>query len=168
MSVSHVEFPDRYGGNIRVFLSRTEHDGESNGALFERERGYGDDLSWMPQEIARWQVRKLQEIKAAVAQHGPLAGKAFPGRAAIPIKMLGLDRSLINAGYEKPGSGKIGQMVPGTRIPILSDDVFPAASRSLPLINMAWHIAEEIETYLRGRGFSGEIINIISPDDFAA
>ena len=49
-----------------------------------------------------------------------------------------------------------------------SDDDFPASKRTLPLINMAWHIAEEIETYLRGRGFSGEIINIISPDDFAA
>jgi hypothetical protein len=104
----------------------------------------------------------------AVAQHGPLAGKAFPGRAAIPIKMLGLDRTAIEAIYEKPGSGKIGQYVPGTRIPILSDDAFPAASRALPLINMAWHIADEIETYLRGRGFTGDIINIIAPGDFVA
>jgi SAM-dependent methyltransferase len=168
MSVSDVEFPDRYGGNIRVFLSRAGHADESNSALFERERGYGDDLSRMPQEIARWKTRKTQQIKSAVAQHGPLAGKAFPGRAAIPIKMLGLDRSSIDAVYEKPGSGKIGQYIPGTRIPILSDDAFPAANRALPLINMAWHIAGEIETYLRGRGFTGDIINIIAPGDFVA
>jgi hypothetical protein len=32
---------------------------------------------------------------------------------------------------------------------------------------MAWHIAEEIETYLRGRGFTGDIINIIALGDFA-
>ncbi len=168
MFVSHVEFPDRYGGNIRVFLSRAGHAEESNSALFERERGYGDDLSRMPQEIARWQARKTQQIKSAVARHGPLAGKAFPGRAAIPIKMLGLDRTSIDAIYEKPGSGKIGQYVPGTRIPILSDHAFPAANRALPLINMAWHIVEEIETYLRGRGFTGDIINIIAPGDFVA
>jgi SAM-dependent methyltransferase len=168
MFVSHVEFPDRYGGNIRVFLSRARNSDESHNVLFERERGYGDDLSRLPQEIARWQTRKTQEIKSAVARYGPLAGKAFPGRAAIPIKILGLDRTCIDAVHEKPGSGKIGHFIPGTRIPILSDDAFPAASRARPLINMAWHIADEIESYLRGSGFTGDIINIIASGDFAA
>jgi SAM-dependent methyltransferase len=168
MRVSHVEFPDRYGGNIRVFLSGTGNADETNVALFERERSYGDDLSRMPQEIDHWKNRKARDIESAVGQNGPLAGKAFPGRAAIPIKMLGLDRTSIDAVYEKPGSGKIGHYVPGTRIPILSDDDFPAASGGKPLVNMAWHIAAEIEPYLRGRGVTGDIINIIAPGDFAA
>jgi SAM-dependent methyltransferase len=168
MRVSHVEFPDRYGGNIRVFLGATDSAGETPAALFERERGYGDDLSRMPQEIARWHQRKMQEIESAVEKHGPLAGKAFPGRAAIPIKMLALDRTQIDAVYEKPGSGKIGHYVPGTRIPIRSDDEFPAARRDVPLVNMAWHIAGEIEPYLRGRGVTGDIINVIAAGDFAA
>ena len=168
MRVSHVEFPDRYGGNIRVFLNRTGNAGEADVALFERERGYGDELSRMPQEIAHWKNKKAREIESAVGQNGPLAGKAFPGRAAIPIKMLGLDRSSIDTVYEKPGSGKIGHYVPGTRIPIRSDDDFPAASRGKPLVNMGWHIAAEIESYLRGRGVTGDIINIIAPGDFAA
>ncbi len=168
MRVSHVEFPDRYGGNIRVFLSGTGNADQTNVALFERERSYGDDLSRMPQEIAHWKKSKAREIESAVRQYGPLAGKAFPGRAAIPIRMLGLDRTSIDAVYEKPGSGKIGHFIPGTRIPILSDDAFPAASRARPLINMAWHIAAEIESYLRGRSVTGDIINIIAPGDFAA
>jgi SAM-dependent methyltransferase len=168
MRVSHVEFPDRYGGNIRVFLSGTGNADQTNVALFERERSYGDDLSRMPQEIAHWKKSKAREIESAVRQYGPLAGKAFPGRAAIPIRMLGLDRASINTVYEKPGSGKIGHYVPGTRIPILSDDDFPAASRGKPLVNMAWHIAAEIESYLRGRSVTGDIINIIAPGDFAA
>jgi SAM-dependent methyltransferase len=171
MFVSHVEFPDRYGGNIRVFLSAAKDSDQARttqSALLERERGYGDELSALPQQIARWRHKKAEAIKSAVARHGPLAGKAFPGRAAIPIKLLGLDRSSVDAIYEKPGSGKIGCFVPATRIPILSDDDFPATDRSRPLINMGWHIASEIETYLRGRGFAGDIINIIAPDDFAA
>jgi SAM-dependent methyltransferase len=168
MRVSHVEFPDRYGGNIRVFLNGTGNTGETNLALFERERCYGDELARMPQEIAHWKKRKARQIETAVGQHGPLAGKAFPGRAAIPIKMLGLGRSSIDTVYEKPGSGKIGHYVPGTRIPIRSDDDFPAASRGKPLVNMGWHIAAEIEAYLRGRGVTGDIINIIASGDFAA
>jgi SAM-dependent methyltransferase len=168
MVVADVEFPDRYGGNIRVFLSHSAATVAAPSPLLERERAFGDDLARMPEAIARWREKKAGEIRSAVAQHGPLAAKAFPGRAAIPIKMLGLDRASVDAIYEKPGSGKIGHVVPGTRIPILSDNDFPATERDKPLVNMAWHIADEIEIYLRGRGFAGDIIHIISPGDFAA
>jgi SAM-dependent methyltransferase len=168
MVVSDVEFPDRYGGNIRVFLSHAAGSVAAPWPLLERECGYGDDLARMPEGIARWREKKAREIRSAVAQHGPLAAKAFPGRAAIPIKMLGLDGASIEAVFEKPGSGKIGHVVPGTRIPILSDNDFPATKHDKPLVNMAWHIAGEIEGYLRGRGFAGDIIHIISPGDFAA
>jgi hypothetical protein len=170
MFVSHVEFPNRYGGNIRVFLSGSwdcEEPFVTRSELAERERCYGDDISGMPQQIARWRTRKAAEIKSTVKRYGPLAAKAFPGRAAIPIKLLGLDHTSIEAVYEKPGSSKIGHFVPGTRIPILSDDAFPTTDYTKPLINMAWHIGREIETYLRGRGFPGKIINIIALDDFA-
>ena len=171
MFISQVEFPRRYGGNVRVFLSGawdSEDSSFARATLFERERRYGNDLARLPQEIERWRARKTAEIKSAVGRYGPLAGKAFPGRAAIPIRLLGLDHTSIKAVYEKPGSGKIGHYIPGTRIPILSDDAFPAEDRAKPLVNMAWHIADEIETYLRGRGFTSEIIRIVAPGDFAA
>jgi SAM-dependent methyltransferase len=168
MAISSVAFPDRYGGNIRVFLGAGHEAPQDHATLLDRERGFGDDLSKLAREIAQWRITKGRQITAAVVQYGALAGKAFPGRAAIPIKMLGLDRTSIDAIYEKPGSGKIGHYVPGTRIPILSDDDFPAADRARPLVNMAWHIAAEIGPYLRGRGFSGEIIDIIAESDFTA
>ena len=171
MFISQVEFPSRYGGNIRVFLSGawdSEEPFVARSEQAERERGYGDGIAGLPQEIARWRIKKAAEIKSAVKRFGPLSAKAFPGRAAIPIKLLGLDHTMIEAVYEKPGSGKIGHYVPGTRIPILSDDAFPRDEYKKPLINMAWHIRNEIETYLRGRGFSEQIINIVALDDFAA
>jgi SAM-dependent methyltransferase len=171
MFISEIEFPKRYGGNIRVFLSsawNSEAAVSTKLALFDREHVYGDDIWQLAQDIARWRSRKAVEIKAAIRRYGPLAAKAFPGRAAIPIKLLGLDHTTIKAVYEKPGSGKIGHYVPGTRIPILSDDAFPQSDRDRPLVNMAWHIGDEIETYLRGRGFTADIIRIIAPGDFAA
>ncbi|MDB5579117.1 MAG: hypothetical protein JWR80_4293, partial [Bradyrhizobium sp.] len=118
MSISRVDFPERYGGNIRVFLRPGAADIVGDEALTDRESTFGDDLSRMAGEIVRWHEVKGRQISAAVARNGALAGKAFPGRAAIPIKMLNLDRQSIGAIYEKPGSGKIGHYVPGTRIPI--------------------------------------------------
>jgi SAM-dependent methyltransferase len=171
MFISQIEFPKRYGGNIRVFLSGawdSDQPSRSEPALFDRERHYSDDISQLSEQISRWHGKKAVEIGAAVRRCGPLSAKAFPGRAAIPIKLLGLDQAVIEAVYEKPGSGKIGHYVPGTRIPILSDDAFPEARRSTTLVNMAWHIADEIEAYLRARGFGADIIRIIAPGDFTA
>jgi len=168
MSVARVDFPERYGGNIRVFLGREARASEADRAAWqERERSFGDDLLRLSREVERWQARKHAQITELVRRHGPLAAKAFPGRAAIPIKMLKLDRDVIAAVYEKPGSPKIGHYVPGTRIPVLSDDDFSAASHKAPVVNMAWHIAAEIEGYMRGRGFAGPIVDIIASDDFA-
>ncbi|HIE83910.1 MAG TPA: methyltransferase, partial [Dehalococcoidia bacterium] len=53
--------------------------------------------------------------------YGKFRAKAFPGRAAILIKLLGLDESHISAVYEIRGSIKVGHYVPGTRIPILPE-----------------------------------------------
>ena len=65
---------------------------------------------------------KKKFLQEQFEKHGKLNAKAFPGRAAILVKLLGLDQNLISAVYEKTGSFKVGHYLPGTRIPILSDD----------------------------------------------
>lgn len=166
--IARAEFPSRYGGNIRVILRRGEPGAEHDGwaTIHAREKGFGDALAAMGSQVATWRERKLAALRDAVRRHGPLPAKAFPGRSAIPAKLLGLDETMISAVYEKPASGKIGHYVPGTRIPIRSDDEFDARAAKGPVVNMAWHIAGEIGTYMRGRGYEGELIDIIAPDDF--
>ena len=101
------------------------------------------------------------------ARPGKLRAKAFPGRAAILIQLLGLDHEIISAVYEKPGSMKLGTYLPGTSIPILSDDeLFSDAENEKPLINLAWHIPEEIRRYLTENGFNGTVFDIIDDNDF--
>ncbi len=166
MIVSNVEFPERYGGNIRVFIEFSGHELENEflSNLYKKERSYGRRLSELSINIQKWHRNKLVEIESAIKLHGKLQAKAFPGRAAIPIKLLGLDESHISAVYEKPGSEKIGHYVPGTRIPIKSDDAFEP--QGAPIINFAWHISSEIELYLQSRGHVAPIIDIISENDF--
>ena len=97
-----------------------------------------------------------------------LRAKAFPGRAAILVKLLGLNQNSIAAVYEKPGSLKIGHYLPGTRIPILSDnDLFELSDQSLPLLNLAWHIPQEIRLYMAENNYTGEITDILCADDFS-
>lgn len=166
MRIAKVEFPQRYGGNIRVFLTRespqTGHDRWAE--LHDSEQSFGPGLEELNRRIETWQREKIGQLRTEIDRYGKFAAKAFPGRAAIPIKMLGLDEKMISAVYEKPASGKIGHFVPGTRIPIRSDDEF--VDNGGPLLNLAWHISGEIRSYMRQRGFEGRIIDIISQEDF--
>lgn len=167
-----AEFPERYGGNIRIMIERSD-----NGALaaddlrrrFDVEAEFGERLAKIGARIPVWRARKREALNAVVAEHGPIPGKAFPGRAAILVKLLGIDQSMISAVYEKPGSMKIGHYLPGTQIPIRSDDDFPdRPSPQAPLLNLAWHISPEIHGYMRRQGYKGEIIDIFGSDEFIA
>jgi hypothetical protein len=162
-----VEFPARYGGNIRVFFRAGEAPAtvELDTAL-ERERDIPVRFHELRKKVERWRDRKARTISALVKVEGPLRAKAFPGRAAILVRLLGLDERHIRAVYEKPGSLKIGHYLPGTRIPILSDDdLFALPDQGRPLLNLAWHIGDEIRGYLRQHGYHGRVIDVLEAED---
>jgi hypothetical protein len=72
------------------------------------------------------------------------------------VTLLGLTEYEIEAVYEKPGSLKIGHYLPGTRIPIRSDEqLFPRLNKAETLLNLAWHIPNEISNYLAEHGLRG-------------
>jgi len=166
-----VEFPSRYGGNIRIFIGDGSGEAQPGdvAALLSREDGYFDKFLAMQQNIEKWKRTKRDFLMAQFKQNGKLRAKAFPGRAAILVKLLDLNEDLISAVYEKPGSLKIGNYLPGTRIPILSDDdLFALPDQGVPLLNLAWHIPTEIRSYLAAHGYKGPITDILGADDFLA
>lgn len=166
-----VQFTSRYGGNIRVFLGNSIPEKTRMNDFNElsiRESLFYEDFTALRKNVKRWHKRKHQFLNEQIKKYGKLRAKAFPGRAAILIKLLGLDEQSISAVYEKPGSLKVGHYLPGTRIPILSDDeLFSLQDQTLPLLNLAWHIPSEIRGYLNEHGYKGAIIDILSADDFS-
>ncbi len=166
-----VEFPERYGGNIRVFLGNTANIIGSGSVdlvqLSARENKFIENFKTLQSNIDCWIKAKKHFIQEYVERFGKLRVKAFPGRAAILVKLLELNEEYISAVYEKPGSLKIGNYLPGTRIPIYSDDdLFALSDSTLPLLNLAWHIPREIRSYMSKHGYTGPIIDILSSEDF--
>ncbi len=166
MSIKKVEFPKRYGGNIRVILCRGSGIKKFD-FIKKKERTFINKISKMQKNINLWTHKKSLLIKRLYNKHGLLSAKAFPGRSAILVKLLNLDNKVIEAVYEKPGSKKIGNYVPSTRIPIKSDSIlFKNIKKYKIILNFAWHISREIKIYLRKNGFKGKIINILDQQDF--
>jgi hypothetical protein len=165
VALSAVEFPSRYGGNIRAFLNLPGTADASEGAVdaaLRAEELYGEKFAQMRANAQVWRADMSRRIGELRARHGKLSAKAFPGRSAILVRLLGVDSDTIEAVYEKPGSMKIGHYVPGTRIPIRSDDELFARPPPV-LLNLAWHISAEINAYLRQHGYEGAVIDILDP-----
>lgn len=159
-----VQFPQRYGGNIRVYIGKSTKGADKTTIMniLEKESYYGDKFNKLQEYIREWREKKYSEIREYVKRYGKLRAKAFPGRAAILVKLLGIDTDQISAVYEKQGSMKIGHYLPGTRIEIRSDEeLFAMEDKTQPILNMAWHIPEEIRGYLEENGYEGEVINIV-------
>lgn len=170
--LSDVQFPSRYGGNIRIFMgghvSKEPGSSVDLNVLATRESQFFESFAKLRKNVESWRKQKSLFLGEQVKKYGKLRAKAFPGRAAILVKLLGLDERSISAVYEKPGSLKIGHYLPGTRIPIHSDDdLLALPDQTLPLLNLAWHIPLEIRSYLKEHGYTGPVIDILSADDFA-
>lgn len=102
-----------------------------------------------------------QKIEKLNAEHGPLVAKAFPGRAAILIKLLELNENHISAVYEITGSIKVGHYVPGTRIPIKQEkELFEMEEKPAVILNLGWHIAGEVRRNLSENGIHASVVDI--------
>ena len=90
----------------------------------------------------------------------PYASKAFPGRAAILVKLLNLTEDHISAVYEIKGSIKTGYYVPGTRIPIYPEKQLYSITTQRKILNLAWHLPSEVRSNLISNNYYGEVVDV--------
>src|SRR5262249_55140845 len=154
MNIAAVEFPERYNGNIRVLLGQGLEDVQAQ----VDESGFIAAFRGMNKYISDYSSKIRMRLSDLTRKNGALPAKSFPGRASILINFCEIDEGTLSAAYERPGSPKIGNYIPGTRIPILDESEFFSHPEQPVLVNLAWHIRQEIHEYMRRKGFTGEIV----------
>lgn len=156
LKVQDIEFVSRYGGNIRAYLSQG-NETESLGDEIDAVLGFEKMNTW----LKKWIPETQQYLNGLVNDFGILPGKAFPGRAAIVLKVLGIDENTLSAVYEITGSQKVGNYVPGTRIPILPEkDFFSLNPTPDKILNLAWHIPAEVQANLDKNNYQGTMLHL--------
>ena len=157
MNLFSVEYVSRYGGNIRAYLGRNI----PKKKIKKKEENYVKLFSLMKKNLDTWKRETKKIINTHVKTKGKFLAKAFPGRAAILIKLLNLNESHISAVYEIKGSIKTNHYVPGTRIPILPESkLYLKNDLSQPILNLAWHLPKEVRANLIKNGYKGKVIDI--------
>lgn len=152
-----AQYVSRYGGNIRVYLGK----GKPNSKQGSNEKEFKKKFSVLSQNVNSWKVNTYNWISSYNKKNGKIRAKAFPGRAAILIKLLGLNESNISAVYEIKGSIKVSHYIPGTRIPILPEsELYNLENQDEPILNLAWHIPGEVRANLTLNNYSGKVMDI--------
>jgi len=166
LKILKVQFPKRYGGNIRVYLGKGKKNSPKIKNILLKENKDLKLIKNLNSKMKTWKKNKKREILKLNQKFGPIRAKAFPGRASILINLLKLNNKNICAVFEKNGSPKIGFLVPGTNIPILNDKILKKNNSYAPIINLAWHISKEIRHYLKKNKVKNKVIDIVKQNDF--
>ena len=156
-----LQLTSRYGGNIRAYITRSIS--FQSKCLYNESYDFEANFIKMAEFIPRWRDKTLDEINDVVKAEGhPIVGIAFPGRASILINILGLTVEQLAATYEIIGSIKTGHYIPGTRIPILPEkELLDQKDRPKTVLNLAWHIEQDVKNNLAQYSYFPEIINIL-------
>jgi len=150
-----------HGGSIRVYAARkgTYKISPNVKRQLKKEKKFLNKKSFekFRKNVVTSKVNLFNIIKKIKDNNKTIFGVGAPSRASTLINYLGLDQDIIDCVLEINGSYKIGNYIPGTKIPILNENIL---SKKKPhyLILFSWHIKNELKRNLKRKGFKGKFI----------
>ena len=150
-----------HGGSIRVYAARKGQYKISSNVKKQilKENKHLNRKSFIDfkKNVVNSKIGLFNLIKNIKNNGKTIYGVGAPSRASTLINYLGLDQDIIDCVLEINGSYKIGNYIPGTKIPILNENIL---NKNKPnyLILFSWHIKDELKKNLRRKGFKGKFI----------
>ena len=150
-----------HGGSIRVYAARKGLYKISKNVKkqFKKESKFLNKKSFnqFRKNVVNSKVNLFNIIKKIKGKNKTIFGVGAPSRASTLINYLSLDQDIIDCVLEIKGSYKIGNYIPGTKIPILDEKILIKRKPNY-LILFSWHIKNELKKNLKKKGFKGKFI----------
>ena len=162
LEIIHAKPIPTHGGSIRVYTARkgTRSPLPSVAQAIEREKSFGIDstkLAEFRRRVVTSKLDLLSLLRTLRAQGKRIDAISAPSRASTLVNYVGIDDAMVDRVLEVEGSHKIGNYLPGTRIPIVAEKALFEEPPDYALL-LSWHIAEELMPKLRQKGFRGQFI----------
>lgn len=162
LEVVHAKRIPTHGGSIRVYAARKGAHSKKDAvdAILKEERDSGiarGDLKDFKERAVRSKLGLYAILADIRKKGGRVHGIGAPSRASTLVHYTGLDDGMLDAVLEIKGSYKIGKYMPGTRIPVLEESELYAKQPEYALL-FSWHIAGELISKIREKGFRGKFI----------
>ena len=161
LSIFHAKKIPTHGGSIRVYAARkgkfTTY--ASVEKIISEEKKF---LNWknfnkFRNDVVKTKIDLYKILNKIVKRKCKVYGIGAPSRASTLINYLGLTNEIIQNVCEIDGSYKIGNYMPGTNIPIVSEKKLYTENPEYALL-LSWHISKELMFNLRKKGFKGKFI----------
>jgi len=161
LEIIHTKEIPTHGGSIRVYAARKGCFKISSSVkkqiLKERKYLNKKNLDMFKNNVVKSKINLYNIIKKIKDKNQSIYGVGAPSRATTLINYLGLDQDIIDCVLEISGSYKIGNYIPGTKIPILNEDIL-FKNKVNYLILFSWHIKDELKRNLKRKGYKGKFI----------
>ena len=150
-----------HGGSIRVYAARKGYFKVSNNVKKqlkkERQNLTSKNLVIFKKNVVNSKLNLFSILEKIKKKNKTIFGVGAPSRASTLINYLGLDHDVIDCVLEINGSYKIGNYIPGTKIPILNENILKKKKPDY-LILFSWHIKNELKKNIKKKGFKGKFI----------
>tara|TARA_Y100000590_G_scaffold200983_1_gene228365 strand:- start:293 stop:1531 length:1239 start_codon:yes stop_codon:yes gene_type:complete len=161
LSIFHAKKIPTHGGSIRVYAARKDKFQTLNSVkkILEEEKKF---LNWknfnkFRSDVVKSKLNLYKMLNNIVKSKQKIYGIGAPSRASTLINYLGLTNEILQYVCEVDGSYKIGNYMPGTNIPIISEKKLYLDQPEYALL-LSWHISKELIVNLKKKGFKGKFI----------
>jgi len=150
-----------HGGSIRVYAARKGKYKVSKNVKLQLQKENKNlnkkSFNQFKRNVVSSKIKLFNIINKLKKNNSSIFGVGAPSRASTLINYLGLDQDIIDCVLEIEGSYKIGNYIPGTKIPILNENILKQKKPDYLLL-FSWHIKDELKKNLRNKGFKGKFI----------
>ncbi len=163
LTVTDVERGSRYGGNIRVHVTKGKDKPVSENVSLllklEDESGLYDLKTYekFAERVKKAKTDFMNFVLTVKKEGKTIVGNSCPGRCVTLLNYYGIDSDLLPFIAEQPTSLKLNMFLPGKQIPIVNNEILLEQQPDYVVL-LAWHYAKPIMEQLKERGLKSSFI----------
>lgn len=162
-TITDVERVDRYGGNIRIHVTKGKNRPVSPNVAkileLEKEFGLGrlETFIKFAKRVKKARIEFMDFLIKTKLSGKSIVGNSCPGRCSTLLNYYGVDPELLPYLAEQPTSLKLGMYSAGTHIPVVNNQRLIDEQPDYVVL-LAWHYAKPIAEQLKARGLKSDFI----------
>ncbi len=161
LKIFHAKEIDTHGGSIRVYASLSKNFKKSknvNRILTQEKKELNNrKLAIFKNKIINSKIENLKILSHIIKKNKTILAVGAPTRGSTLLSYFGLDEKIIKAVLEVKNSKKIGNYMPGTKIPVIEENEIRKYNPDY-LYLLSWHIKDSLMKIFKKNGYKGKFI----------
>ena len=161
LEIIHAKEIPTHGGSIRVYVAKKNNYKKSKliKKILNKEKKLLNKKKFMEfrDRVVTSKLQLLTVIKKIKDKKKLIYGVGAPSRATTLVNYTGLTKEILDCICEVKNSYKVGHYMPGTNIPVVSEDIIYKKKPDY-LLMLSWHISKDLIKIFKKKGYKGKFI----------